>query len=169
MTLFPILNAAPIIQLHVAAALIAILIGPLALYWRQGTTLHKTAGYVWVSTMAVLALSSFGIHSFAVIGPFSPLHGLALFTLWSLYEGVRRARAGEIAIHRRVFRSLYWLGVMVAGLFNFLPGRVMNRAVMPETPELGYVLIAFGVGLAMFLVLRPWLQAFWRRYALRTQ
>jgi len=156
MSLSPILSAAPIIQLHVAAAVVAILLGPLALYWRQGTRLHKTAGYIWACAMAVLALSSFGIHSFAVIGPFSPLHGLALFTLWSLYEGIRRAQAGEIAIHRRVFRSLYWFGVMIAGLFNFLPGRTINRALLPESPELGYALIALGLAVAAVAVIRPY-------------
>ena len=94
--------------------------------------------------------------AFAVIGPFSPLHGLALFTLWSLYEGIRRAQAGEIAIHRRVFRSLYWFGVMIAGLFNFLPGRTINRALLPESPELGYALIALGLAVAAVAVIRPY-------------
>ncbi|NBB96979.1 MAG: DUF2306 domain-containing protein [Alphaproteobacteria bacterium] len=169
MTLSPLLTAAPVIQLHAVAGLLAILLGPFALYLRSGTRLHKAAGYIWVSAMAVLALSSFGIHSFAVIGPFSPLHGLALVTLWSLYEGIRRARAGQISIHRRVFHNLYWFGVMVAGVFNFLPGRVMNRALMPDMPELGYALIAFVLSIAVFLVLRPRVQGFWRRHALRTQ
>lgn len=147
MTLFPILIAAPIVQLHVAAGLAGILLGPGALYMRAGTPLHKILGYAWVGAMAALALSSFAIHSFAVVGPFSPLHGLALLTLWSLWEGLRRARRGEIAIHRRIFHNLYWFGVIVAGLFNFLPGRAINRALMPETPELGYTVIATGLAL----------------------
>lgn len=162
MTLAPILNAALIIQLHVAAAVVAMLLGPLALYLRQGTKLHKYAGYIWVSAMTLLALSSFGIHSFAVIGPFSPLHGLALFTLWSLYEGVRRARAGEIAIHRRVFRNLYWFGVMVAGLFNFLPGRIINRALLADSPGMGYAAIALGLVVALVILLRHRLVTVWR-------
>jgi len=167
MTLSPILTAAPVIQLHVAAAILSILLGPLALYLRPGTKLHKYTGYIWVSAMAALALSSFGIHSFAVIGPFSPLHGLALVTLWSLYEGIRRARAGQIAIHRRVFRNLYWFGVMVASLFNFLPGRAINRSLLPESPELGFVIIALGLGAAAFAILRLTLPALRNRRALR--
>lgn len=169
MTLSPILTAAPIIQLHVLTAVIAILLGPLALYLRPGTRLHKTAGYICVCAMAALALSSFGIHGFAVIGPFSPLHGLALFTLWSLYEGVRRARAGQIAIHRRVFRNLYWFGVMLAGLFNFLPGRAINRALMPDMPEMGYTVIGLGASVAVLCALRPWLSTHWHRRELRTR
>lgn len=166
MTLSPILDAAPVIQAHVAAGLLAILLGPVALYMRSGTKTHKITGYVWVSAMAALALSSFAIHSFAVIGPFSPLHGLALVTLWSLWEGVRHARAGRIAVHRRIYMNLYWFGVIIAGMFNFLPGRAINRALLPDAPEFGYVLIALGVGIALLMVLRPTLRKLWKLSAL---
>ena len=44
MTLFPILNAAPIIQLHVAAALMPSWIGRGAVFGGRAPTLHKTAG-----------------------------------------------------------------------------------------------------------------------------
>ena len=113
--------------------------------------------------MTVLALSSFAIHSFAVIGPFSPLHGLALLTLWSLWEAIRHARAGRIAAHQRVLRNLYWFGVMVAGVFNFLPGRAINRTMLPDTPELGYGVIALGVALAVIFLLRNPLAKVWRK------
>ncbi|SUZ30630.1 hypothetical protein ROE7235_00355 [Roseibaca ekhonensis] len=166
MTLSPILDAAPVIQAHVAAGLLAILLGPVALYMRPGTKTHKITGYVWVSAMAALALSSFAIHSFAVIGPFSPLHGLALVTLWSLWEGVRHARAGRIAVHRRIYMNLYWFGVIIAGMFNFLPGRAINRALLPDTPDTGFVLIALGVAIALLMVLRPTLRKLWRTSAL---
>lgn len=158
MTLTAILTASPVIQLHIAAACLAIPLGPVALYMRPGRGAHKIIGYFWISSMAVLALSSFGIHGFALIGPFSPLHGLALLTLWSLWEGMRRARMGQVAAHRRVFRNLYWYGLMVAGLFNFLPGRIVNRTLFPQVPELGYVLIALGLTIALSLILYPRLQ-----------
>lgn len=165
MTLSPILTASPEIQLHIVAALIAIALGPIALYLRPGGRVHKTIGYAWVTAMAVLALSSFAIHGFALIGPFSPLHGLALFTLWSLWQAVRHARAGRIAAHQQVLRNLYWFGVMVAGLFNFLPGRAINRALLPANPELGYVVIALGLGIAAVYLLRNRVAAVWRNTA----
>ncbi|MCC1482326.1 DUF2306 domain-containing protein [Roseibaca sp. Y0-43] len=158
MTMSAILTASPVIQLHIAAACLAILLGPVALYMRPGQGAHKMIGCLWVASMAVLALSSFGIHGFALIGPFSPLHGLALLTLWSLWEGIRRARMRQVAAHRRVFRNLYWYGLMVAGLFNFLPGRIVNRTLFPQLPELGYVLIALGLTIALSLILYPRLQ-----------
>lgn len=81
MTLSPILTAGPEVQLHIAAAIVSIVLGPFALYLRRGTRLHRSVGYSWVVAMMVLALSSFAIHGFGLIGPFSPLHGLALLTL----------------------------------------------------------------------------------------
>jgi uncharacterized membrane protein len=145
MTLYPILTAGPEVQLHVAAAMVSIVLGPFALYLRQGTRLHRSVGYGWVLAMMVLSLSSFGIHGFGLIGPFSPLHGLALLTLWSLWQGVRYARAGAVAAHRRVFRNLYWGGVMAAGLFSLLPGRALNRAVLTDMPPIGYLIIGLGL------------------------
>lgn len=155
MTLFPVLNAAPVVQIHIIAGCVAILLGPVALYRRPRGLAHKCAGYAWVMAMAGLALSSFAIHGFALVGPFSPLHMLALVTLWSLWMGLRHARAGRIGLHRRVFGNLYWYGVMVAGLFNFLPGRIINQAVFPQTAELGYAVIALGLGVAVAAAVWP--------------
>ena len=67
-----------------AAALVAHFLGPFALDRARRDRLHKVLGYTWVLAMAITALSSFFIHSFPVIGPFSPIHLLALFALWSL-------------------------------------------------------------------------------------
>lgn len=154
MTLLPLLNASPIIQLHVATATLALLLGPFALYGRRKGRAHKVQGYVWVMAMAVTALSSFGIHSFALIGPFSPIHLLALFALWSLFEGMRHIFAGRVTLHQIVMRSLYWRGLCLAGLANFLPGRTTNRMFFPETPDAGYVVIALGVAALIWAGLR---------------
>ena len=154
MTLAPLLSADPIVQVHVVSALLALGLGPAALYRRRRDRLHKLLGYVWVGAMAVVALSSFGIHSFAVIGPFSPIHALSLFTLWSLFEGMRLILSGRIVAHRTVMRNLYWYGLCVAGLFNFLPGRTMNRVLLGGQDGLGYVVLGLGLGLTLLAVVR---------------
>jgi len=58
-------------------------------------------------------------------------------------------------MHRRVFQNLYWFGLMVAGLFNFLPGRAINRALLSDAPEFDHVLIALGPGTLLLMVFRP--------------
>jgi len=145
MILIPYLSAAPNTQLHIILALASIVLGPFALYRHKRDRIHKIVGYIWVICMAGVALSSFTIHSFALIGPFSPIHGLAIFTLWSLYTAIRHVIAGRIALHRLVMRNLYWYGLILAGLANFLPGRATNYAFFPENPAHGFVVIGLGV------------------------
>lgn len=154
MTLVPLYTADPIVQFHVVCALFALVLGPVALYRRRRDRVHKLLGYSWVCAIAGVALSSFGIHSFAVIGPFSPIHALSLFTLWSLYEGLRLILSGRVIGHRIVMRNLYWYGLCVAGLFNFLPGRTMNKVLLGGQDGLGYVVTGIGLGLILLAVLR---------------
>lgn len=152
MSVMPLLSAPLEIQIHATSAMLAIALGPVAIYRQRRDRIHKTVGYIWVVAMVSVAITSFWIHTFAVIGPFSPLHGLALLALWSVYEGMRHAFAGRIAAHRAAMTSLYWNGLLVAGLFNFLPGRTINRMVFPETPQAGYwVMAAVGGVIALRL------------------
>lgn len=153
-TLAPLFEAPLYIQLHAGSALIALGLGPVALYRKRRDRIHKVAGYVWVLAMATVALSSFWITGFGVVGPFSPLHLLSVLVLWSLYEAMRHVFAGNIAAHQQVMRNLYWRGVMIAGLFNFLPGRITNRVFMDANREAGYVIIAVGMAIIAFGIWR---------------
>jgi uncharacterized membrane protein len=141
------------IQIHAAAATVAVLLGPLPIYRKRRDRLHKVAGYIWVTAMLAVAVTAFFIHSFAVIGPFSPLHGFALLTLWSLWRGIDAARRGDIVVHEATLRSLYWFGLLIAGLANFLPDRRINQMFFDGQDQLGWIVIALGgaalVGLAL--------------------
>ena len=53
----------------------------------------------------------------------------------------------SLAEHRLVMRNLYWYGLIIAGLFNFLPGRSTNALFFDEREELG--LWVLGAGLAL--------------------
>ncbi|TFL20048.1 DUF2306 domain-containing protein [Jannaschia formosa] len=142
MTLAPLLAASPIIQIHADAATLALLLGAANLLRRRRDALHRALGRVWVGAMAVVALSSFGIRGFELVGPFGPLHLLSLWVLWSLWSGVREARAGRIEAHHATFRSLYRYGLLVAGAATLLPGRRLNQVLFPEAPEAGYAVLA---------------------------
>lgn len=155
MTLTPLLSAAPHIQIHALAAMIALVLGPFALYSRRRDLWHKVIGRVWMGAMLVAVLSSFLILDMGLIGPFSPIHLLSVLALWAMWSALRAIRAGQVARHRATLQGLYWRGVVVAGLFNFLPtGRVVNRMVFPDKPELGYWVI--GLGLAALAVQALW-------------
>lgn len=140
----PLLSAPPVIQIHVLGAVLSLLLGPVTLYRSRRDHLHKVLGYVWVTAMAVTALSSFLIHDFALVGPFSPIHLLSLLALASLFVAVRAAIRGNTTLHRETMHGLYWRGLTIAGLFTFLPGRLVNRVFFGADPELGWVVICIG-------------------------
>lgn len=125
------------IQIHIISALVALGLGPVVLWRRKGDRLHRILGYVWVTEMAVTALSSFFIVEHPVIGPFSPIHLLSAWTLWVLWHGIAAARAGDIARHRGELRGLYLYGLGIAGSLTLLPGRRLNAALFGEAEHLG--------------------------------
>lgn len=146
------LTTAPlIVQLHLAAALPALLLGPFALFRRRRDRLHKRLGYAWVAAILGLAASGLFIPSdIAVIGPFGPIHLLSLFAIWGVADGVRRIRRGDLRGHLSAMQSV-WFGAMgVAGLLTLLPGRTLNRLILGDQGELGVAAIALGLaGLAL--------------------
>ena len=141
MTIQPFLAAGPVIQLHVVAAVLAIMLGPMALARRSHDRWHRRAGYAWVLSMAALATTGLFIHSIRMMGPFSPIHLLSLLTLWQLWLGVREARTGKIAAHRVRMQAIYMLALMLTGAFTLSPGRLMSRILFPEAPVAGFVVV----------------------------
>lgn len=128
----------PMVQVHILFAVAAFLLGPVALLRRSRDRVHKGAGYLWVLAMTGTAVSSFWIHGFTVVGPFGPIHLLSLYVLWGLWQGVRHARAGDIAAHRATMRGLYLGAMLGAGLFTLLPGRRMSAMLFPDAPWTGF-------------------------------
>ncbi len=129
MTLAPLLNASPVIQVHAFAATSAFGLGLIQLAAPKGTLPHRTIGWTWVTLMAVLAVSSFWIHTIRLVGPFSPIHLLSIFTLAMLPIAVLRAHRHQVAQHRKAMIGLFLGALLVAGLFTFVPGRIMYKVV----------------------------------------
>ena len=118
-----------IIQLHTYCALLSILIGALQFMRRKGGSSHRQLGRVWVGQMAIVALSSFAIFEIRLLGPFSPIHLLSLLTLGTLVVAVQAARAGNIQRHKQALASLYGFGLVLAGTFTLVPGRILHQVL----------------------------------------
>ena len=73
MSLAPLLEAAPAIPLHAFAAMAAFALGVVQLAGPKGTLPHRALGWIWVSVMVLVALSSFWIHQIRLLGPWSPV------------------------------------------------------------------------------------------------
>src|SRR5882762_9338050 len=102
MSLAPLLDAAPAIPVHAFAAMAAFTLGVVQFAAPKGTLPHRTLGWIWVALMAVVAVSSFWIHQIRLIGPWSPIHLLSIFTLVILPLAVWKAHRHEVAAHRRI-------------------------------------------------------------------
>ena len=86
------------------------------------------------------------IEGLAVFGRFGPIHLLLLFAIWSVFEAMRQIYLGNSALHRRIMHNLYWYGLVIAGLVNFLPGRVTNRVFLGDSQaNYGFEVIALGI------------------------
>ncbi|MBI1220305.1 MAG: DUF2306 domain-containing protein [Rhodobacteraceae bacterium] len=129
MTLAPLLAAPASIQAHAFAAMAAFVLGIVQLSAPKGTLPHRTLGYVWVTLMALVAASSFWIHTICTFGGFSVIHGLSIFTLALLPVGVLRARQHQVQAHRRTMSLLFLGALVVAGAFTLWPGRIMHDVV----------------------------------------
>jgi uncharacterized membrane protein len=129
MSLAPLLNAAPVIPLHAFAAMAAFALGLVQLLAPKGTLPHRTLGWIWVVLMAVVAGSSFWIHEIRLVGRWSPIHLLSIFSLVMLVVGVVAARGHNVRRHKRTMVSIFAGALVIAGLFTLLPGRIMHAVV----------------------------------------
>jgi uncharacterized membrane protein len=129
MSVAPLLEAAPAIPLHAFAAMAAFVLGLVQFAAPKGTLPHRTIGWIWVALMAVVAASSFWIHQIRLIGPFSPIHLLSIFTLVMLPLAVWRAHTHRVADHRRIMIMTFIGALVIAKLFTLVPGRIMHRVI----------------------------------------
>lgn len=130
MTLAPLTNAPAVIQIHVAFAALVVVLTTCIFSLAKGSPLHRVMGWMWVASMAVIAISSFWIHTIRLVGPFSPIHLLSVFVLYALFSGVRAARGHRVRDHKRTMQSMVFFGLIVAGGFTFLPGRIMHQVLL---------------------------------------
>ena len=129
MTLEPLLSASPAIKIHAFAAMAAFGLGIVQLSRSKGDGPHRLAGYVWVGLMLAVALSSFWIHEINQWRSFSLIHLLSIWVIVFTPFAVMNARRGNISAHRRGMIGLFAGALIIAGLFTFMPGRIMHAVI----------------------------------------
>jgi len=129
MSLTPLLNAAPVIQIHAFAAIAAFVLGIVQLCAPKGTLPHRTLGWIWVVLLLAISASSFMIHGIRMWGPWSPIHILSVTTPIMLGLAVLAARRHRVRAHRITMISIFAGALMLAGLFTLVPGRIMHSVL----------------------------------------
>lgn len=131
MTLAPFYAAPLFIKTHILAALVVAALSPLQFWgFRQGSLPHRVSGFLWISAMVVVAVSSFWIRTdfpLQVFG-YGPIHLLSLLALYSVTAALIYVRQGRFDEHRKALRGLS-IGFAIAGAFTFVPPRIMAQII----------------------------------------
>jgi uncharacterized membrane protein len=128
MRLQPLLQASPAIQIHVAAAVLAIALGAYQFLARKGSIPHRIIGWAWVILLASICISSFFIPGSLFIGPISVFHALSVYTLWALYMGAKAARQHAVADHKSYMTWIYVLSIVLSAVIAVgSSGGVLNE------------------------------------------
>ncbi|MBS0319601.1 MAG: DUF2306 domain-containing protein [Proteobacteria bacterium] len=116
----------PVVLAHLAAAIGALVVGMIQLLRPKGTPGHRALGWTWAALMFTVAITSLWIPAFL---HFSWIHIFTLVTLIALPVGLWRAHQHNVTGHARTMRRLYIGGLIVAGVFTLVPGRLLGNLV----------------------------------------
>lgn len=119
------LSAPALVQVHAAAATLALATGTMAMLLAKGTKAHLWLGRTFAVAMLATALTSFGITRVDA-GHFSPIHLLAILTIITLPIAIWQRRRGNILAHARGMIILY-VSLVVAGGFTLVPSRILGQ------------------------------------------
>jgi len=115
--------------LHLGTVFPAFLIGTFLLLNRKGTPAHKVLGKIYMSLMLVTALvtlfMSAGVGP-TLLGHFGFIHLFSFLVFYSVPTAYLALRAGNIKKHRDSMIGLYVGGILIAGGFTFVPGRLLH-------------------------------------------
>lgn len=112
------------LAIHVGTVVPALFLGAPILLMKKGTALHKALGRIWATLMMTTAISSFWLTG--LTGGVGPIHIFSVVTLVSIPWAIYNIRKGNIIAHQRAMTGPY-IGLFIAGLFSFLPGRLMGN------------------------------------------
>ncbi len=111
----------PALLIHIGTVLPALPLGAYVLLSRKGGGLHRVLGRIWAGLMVTTAISSFWLGERGL----SFIHIFSVMTLVSVPLAIYWIRRGDVERHRRTMTNVY-IGLVVAGVFSFAPGRLLE-------------------------------------------
>ncbi len=124
------MNHLHLVYAHLATILPAFAIGTVLLLRTNGTPAHRQLGKIYLLLMMVTGTVTLFMP--AEVGPkwlghFGFIHFFSLLTLVSVPVAYFAARRGDIKTHRANMIGLYVGGILIAGTFTLMPGRLLNQ------------------------------------------
>lgn len=116
--------------LHLATVVPAFLLGTYLMFRNKGTPSHKLIGKFFLSLMLVTSVIT--LFMTAQVGPklmghFGFIHLLSLNVIYGVPTAYFAARHGNIRKHKLNMMGMYFFGLIVAGAFAFMPGRLLHH------------------------------------------
>ncbi len=122
------------VLIHMTAAFSALALGIVMLVRRKGTFSHKFLGRTWAALMLTIAISSLWVPSFL---HFTWIHLFTLLTLVSLPWAIYKIRSGDVKGHARTMKGLFLGGLVIAGIFTLVPGRLLGNLLWNSVKSYG--------------------------------
>ena len=122
MTLDPIVSASPVIQIHLAASLLALVLGTAMWLRPKGTPSHKMIGRGFVILMLVCAATAIFIQEINE-GHYSFVHIFIPITLAGVVRALWGIKNRNIKMHISAVKGLFFAALLIPGAFTFMPGR----------------------------------------------
>ena len=124
------MNYLHLTYLHLGTVIPAFFLGTYLLLNPKGTPLHKLLGKIYMVLMMLTALITLFMP--AEIGPtllnhFGWIHIFSLVVLYSVPQAYLAARKGQLKTHRGNMLGVYIGGILIAGSFAFMPGRLLHN------------------------------------------
>ena len=115
------------VKIHMATVVPAFFIGTWLIFFStKGARFHRMLGVVYLTLMTVTAIDALFVR---VIDPgrLSLIHLFVPLTLFGVLTTVLALKRGNVAAHQRSMVGVYIGGLLIAGAFTFVPGRLMYR------------------------------------------
>lgn len=115
--------------IHLSTILPALVIGGYLLAVHKGTPRHRTLGKIYGLLMLVTAVTTLFMN--AEFGPtlldhFGFIHLFSILTLYSVIAAYIAIKKGDIRQHKYNMIGLYNGGIIIAGFFALMPGRMLH-------------------------------------------
>lgn len=115
---------------HLATIVPAFLIGTYQLVSAKGTPGHRFLGKIYMVLMLLTAVITLLMPAHvgpSVLGHFGFIHAFSVLVLISVPTAYVNARKGNIRAHRSAMIGVYVGGILIAGTFALMPGRMLHQ------------------------------------------
>ncbi len=116
--------------LHLATVLPAFIIGTYIMINRKGTVRHRFLGKIFLILMFLTALITLFMKSQvgpSFLGHFGFIHIFSFNVLYCVPVAYWAARRGDIKVHKLNMMGMYFFGLLTAGSFALMPGRLLHQ------------------------------------------